>query len=116
MFDSSSYPKFNFVTRVAHRKLHLYTAIQFGCFAVLVALTNISQVSVVFPFFMASLVFVREAMKYIFTEKELEELDAREDKPMDDDSTPSKESSKQRMSAAVAAPSESFEQTDAIVA
>jgi len=88
MFDSSSYPKFNFVTRVAHRKLHLYTAIQFGCFAILVALTNISQVAVVFPFFMASLVFVRKALVKFFTPEELEELDAREDKPMDDEWNP----------------------------
>ncbi|KAL9138860.1 carbonic anhydrase part [Amphidinium carterae] len=107
MFDSSTYPKFNFVTRVAHRQLHLYTAIQFGCFAVLVALTNISQVAVVFPFFMASLVFVRKAMKYIFSDAELEELDAREDKPMDDDFAPSKTSSKQHMSEAMGFPDES---------
>jgi len=88
MFDSSSYPKFNFVTRVEHRKLHMYTAIQFGCFAILVALTNISQVAVVFPFFMASLVFVRKALSRVFTQEELEELDAREDKPMDEDWVP----------------------------
>ncbi|KAL9138788.1 carbonic anhydrase part [Amphidinium carterae] len=115
MFDSNSYPKYNFVTRVAHRQLHLYTAIQFGSFAILVALTNIGQVSVVFPFFMASLVFVRKAMKYLFTEKELEELDAREDKPMDDDFAPSKQSSKQHMAAAAAVPAEDGEQADATV-
>eukprot|EP00971_Amphidinium_carterae_P106639 2112507-Amphidinium_carterae.1 len=62
---------------------------------------------------MASLVFVRKAMKYLFTEKELEELDAREDKPMDDDFAPSKQSSKQHMAAAAAVPAEDGEQADA---
>eukprot|EP00971_Amphidinium_carterae_P092924 1839691-Amphidinium_carterae.1 len=59
---------------------------------------------------MASLVFVRKAMKYLFTENELEELDAREDKPMDDDLAPSKQSSKQHVAAAAAVTGESAEQ------
>eukprot|EP00403_Amphidinium_massartii_P023794 CAMPEP_0178398612 /NCGR_PEP_ID=MMETSP0689_2-20121128/14862_1 /TAXON_ID=160604 /ORGANISM="Amphidinium massartii, Strain CS-259" /LENGTH=91 /DNA_ID=CAMNT_0020019379 /DNA_START=1 /DNA_END=276 /DNA_ORIENTATION=+ len=48
-------------------------------------MTEISQVAVVFPFFMASLVFVRKALRYLFSEDELDELDCREEKPMDDD-------------------------------
>jgi len=94
IWNKQNYPKFNFVTKVEHRKLHMYTAIQAFCFVVLFAMTEISQVAVIFPFFMASLVFVRKALVYLFTADELEELDSREEKPMDDDSEPTRSASK----------------------
>ena len=88
IWTPEDYPRYNFVTRVARKKMHLYTFIQFMCFAILYAMTEIKQVAVVFPFFMGSLVFVRKALPCIFTQEELEELDAKEDKPMDEPNAP----------------------------
>ena len=88
IWNPEDYPKYNFVTRVARNKMHLYTFIQFMCFAILYAMTEIKQVAVIFPFFMGSLVFVRKALPCAFTQDELEELDAKEDKPMDDPNAP----------------------------
>mmetsp|Transcript_19934 Transcript_19934/g.43480 ORF Transcript_19934/g.43480 Transcript_19934/m.43480 type:complete len:603 (-) Transcript_19934:385-2193(-) len=85
VWDRSAYPRYRYVTRVPFSSLHLYTLIQFICFAVLYTLTSISAVAVVFPFFMASLVFVRKSFVWLFTQEELEELDAHEDLPLDDD-------------------------------
>jgi len=85
IWDRSLYPRFRFVTRVPYASLHKYTLIQAVCFVVLYVLTSVSEVAVVFPFFMASLVFVRKALKWVFTEVELAELDAHEDLPPDDE-------------------------------
>jgi len=84
IFDSDDYPRFNFVTRVARKQMHLYTAIQASCLVILFAMTEVKQVAVIFPFFMGSLVFVRKMLPWIFTEEELEELDADAEKPMDE--------------------------------
>jgi len=85
IWDRSLYPRFRFVTRVPYASLHKYTVIQFFCFVVLYVLTSVSAVAVVFPFFMASLVFVRKGLSRVFTEAELAELDAHEDLPPDDE-------------------------------
>mmetsp|Transcript_46170 Transcript_46170/g.103556 ORF Transcript_46170/g.103556 Transcript_46170/m.103556 type:complete len:583 (-) Transcript_46170:134-1882(-) len=83
--DKSKYPKYNFVTKVEHKKLHLYTFIQGSCLIVLFCMTEVKQVAVIFPFFMGSLVFVRKLLPRIFTESELSELDSAEEKPMEDE-------------------------------
>jgi len=85
IWDRSAYPRFRFVTKVRFWSLHKYTLIQFACFIVLYILTSVSAVAVVFPFFMASLVFVRKSLRWVFTEEELAELDAHEDLPPDED-------------------------------
>jgi len=85
IWDRSLYPRFRYVTRVPYAKLHKYTAIQFFCWALLWVLTIIKQIAVIFPFFMAALVFVRKSLKWLFTEEELAELDAHEDLPPDDE-------------------------------
>jgi len=85
VWDRTAYPRYRYVTRVPFTSLHLYTLIQFVCFVVLYVLTSISAVAVVFPFFMASLVFVRKSFNCFFTQQELAELDAHEDLPLDEE-------------------------------
>jgi len=91
IWDPSLYPRFRYVTRVKFASMHKYTIIQFFCFVVLYVLTSVKAVAVVFPFFMASLVFVRKALRWVFTEDELAELDAHEDLPPDDETQDPKE-------------------------
>eukprot|EP00971_Amphidinium_carterae_P242592 4816713-Amphidinium_carterae.1 len=85
IWDKSKYPKYNFVTKVEHKKLQLYTFIQASCLLVLFVMTEVKQVAVIFPFFMGSLVFVRKMLPWLFTESELCELDSAEEKPMEDE-------------------------------
>merc|ERR1712228_305048 len=85
VWDRSAYPRFRYVTRVRFSRLHLYTFIQLVCLLILYVLTSISSVGVVFPVFMASLVFVRKSLGFFFTEEELAELDAFENLPPDDE-------------------------------
>merc|ERR1712232_1537265 len=56
-------------------RIHLFTVFQLVCLGILYALKSIKAVAVVFPFFIASLVFIRWGFKKIFTEEELEALD-----------------------------------------
>lgn len=62
--------------------MHLYTFVQVVCLAILYGLKAIKETSVVFPFFMASLAIIRKAMRFIFTQEELQLLDSH---PADDD-------------------------------
>jgi hypothetical protein len=80
-FDSKTYPRLPYVTRVATSRLHKFTFIQFVCLAILYGLKAMKQTAMVFPFFIASLVFVRKGLDRVFTEKELDVLDAEEDLP-----------------------------------
>ncbi|CAE7322534.1 SLC4A4, partial [Symbiodinium sp. KB8] len=52
------------------------------CLGILYGLKAIKETSVVFPFFMASLAIIRKALKCMFTEEELKQLDSL---PGDDD-------------------------------
>merc|ERR1712232_1488404 len=56
-------------------RIHLFTVFQLVCLGILYALKSIKAVAVVFPFFIASLVFIRWGFKKFFTEEELEALD-----------------------------------------
>eukprot|EP00439_Symbiodinium_sp_Y106_P087414 s60_g51.t1 len=51
------------------------TRLQFICLAILYGLKEIKETAVVFPFFMASLAIIRKAMRWMFTEEELKQLD-----------------------------------------
>eukprot|EP00420_Gonyaulax_spinifera_P032049 CAMPEP_0197878110 /NCGR_PEP_ID=MMETSP1439-20131203/6586_1 /TAXON_ID=66791 /ORGANISM="Gonyaulax spinifera, Strain CCMP409" /LENGTH=576 /DNA_ID=CAMNT_0043497497 /DNA_START=159 /DNA_END=1889 /DNA_ORIENTATION=- len=83
IFDMTKYPKLPYVTRIRTKRLHLFTGIQFFCLIVLYALKAVKQTAVAFPFFIAFLIFVRLWLKYIFTDQELEVLDAHMDLPAD---------------------------------
>jgi hypothetical protein len=80
-FDPKTYPRFQYVTRIQTHRLHLFTFIQFFCLAILYGLKALKQTAMVFPFFIAFLVFVRKGLGKIFTKKELGVLDAEEELP-----------------------------------
>jgi hypothetical protein len=85
-FDPSTYPRLPYVTRTTTRRLHLFTFIQFLGLAILYALKTVKQTAIVFPFFIALLVFVRKALPCCFSQKELEVLDADEELPPEPES------------------------------
>jgi hypothetical protein len=82
-FDPQSHPRLPYVTRLTTRQLHKFTLIQFICLAILYALKAYKQTAMVFPFFIALLVFVRKGLGRYFKEEELAVLDAEEDLPPD---------------------------------
>merc|ERR1711988_84506 len=75
-FDPRTYPRLPYVTRITTRRLHLFTLIQFICLAILYGLKAVKRTAMIFPFFIALLVFVRRGLAKYFTETELEVLDA----------------------------------------
>merc|ERR1719389_481257 len=75
IWDPSKYPKYGYVEKVKASSIHKFTFYQLICLGILYALKSIKAVAVVFPFFIASLVFIRWGFKKIFTEEELEALD-----------------------------------------
>jgi hypothetical protein len=83
-FEKSTYPRLPYVTRVRTRRMHLYTLIQIVLLCFVYGLTRVRQTGVLFPFFVASLVPFRVfVLPKIFTEEELEVLDAHQDLPPD---------------------------------
>lgn len=90
IWDPSKYPQYSFVKKVPLKKLHLFTVLQALCLAILYALKSIKAVAVVFPFFIAALVFIRKGFGGFFSVEELEALDGEESsehetKPVDSD-------------------------------
>jgi hypothetical protein len=83
MFDPKSYPKYPYVTRIETKRLHSFTIFQFIMLVILYVLKEIKQTGVAFPFFIASLVFVRIGLKKFFTKEELFVLDNHDDLPPD---------------------------------
>lgn len=75
IWDSSKYPKYAYVEKVAPNSIHKFTFFQLICLGILYALKSIKAVAVVFPFFIASLVFIRWGFNKLFTAEELEALD-----------------------------------------
>lgn len=80
LMDSALYPATHYIRRVPIRTIHLYTALQFLCLAVLCAI-NVSRweiVRIVFPVFIALLVPIRALAAKFFSKDDLEILDAEE--------------------------------------
>ncbi|CAE6945319.1 Slc4a1 [Symbiodinium sp. CCMP2592] len=75
IWDSSKYPSYHYIQKLPVHRVHLYTFVQFICLAILYGLKEIKETAVVFPFFMASLAIIRKAMRWMFTEEELKQLD-----------------------------------------
>merc|ERR1712178_596641 len=84
-WDTSKYPKYGYVEKVKASSIHKFTFYQLICLGILYALKSIKAVAVVFPFFIASLVFIRWGFAKIFTAEELEALDGHGD---EDDEVP----------------------------
>eukprot|EP00439_Symbiodinium_sp_Y106_P084158 s176_g25.t1 len=76
IWDTTKYPNYHFLgDHMSVRRVHLYTAIQVVCLATLYALKTTSEVAVVFPLFIATLAVIRQALRSIFSEVELQLLD-----------------------------------------
>jgi hypothetical protein len=73
--DSTKYPKYDYVAKVASARIHKFTVLQFICLVILYALKSFKEVAVVFPFFIAALVPIRRCFERMFTPEELEALD-----------------------------------------
>merc|ERR1719473_2362421 len=82
-FDPRTYPRLPYVTRMPTGRLHKFTFIQVICLAILYALKAVKSTAMVFPFFIALLVFVSKGLGKFFSQEELEVLDAEEDLPPD---------------------------------
>merc|ERR550537_1719355 len=82
--DSTKYPKYDYVAKVASARIHKFTVLQFICLCILYALKSIKEVAVIFPFFIAALVPIRWSFNKIFTVEELDALDGYEE----EDETP----------------------------
>jgi len=82
IWDPARYPQYHYIQKLPASRVHLYTFVQVVCLAILYGLKAIKETSVVFPFFMASLAIIRKAMRFIFTQEELQLLDSH---PADDD-------------------------------
>ncbi|CAE7231229.1 SLC4A4 [Symbiodinium natans] len=76
IWDPAKYPQYHYIQKLPIRRVHLYTLVQVVCLGILYGLKAIKETSVVFPFFMASLAIIRKAMRFLFTQEELELLDS----------------------------------------
>merc|ERR1712007_317249 len=81
IWDGSKFPQYPYIKTLQQsehssmKRVHVFTLLQLICLGILYALKSIKAVAVVFPFFIASLVFIRWGFAKIFTEEELEALD-----------------------------------------
>merc|ERR1712107_245627 len=81
IWEESKFPQYPYVKTLkasensSMNRIHLFTFFQLICLGILYALKSIKAVAVVFPFFIASLVFIRWGFNKLFTAEELEALD-----------------------------------------
>jgi len=68
-------PDYMFLRNVPLRRVHLFTAIQILCLAVLWIIKQIKSISIVFPLMVLAMCFVRKALDWVFTRHELKWLD-----------------------------------------
>lgn len=68
-------PDLVFLRHVRLGRVHLFTLIQIACLILLFVLKLFKAISIVFPMMVLALIFIRFAMSYIFTDKELSYLD-----------------------------------------
>ena len=76
IWDTKSYPKYNYVKSVGLKTVHLFTAVQAFFLVLIYVLTRIDGVSVVFPFIIGALVFVRPLLASCFNPEDLKSLDS----------------------------------------
>lgn len=68
-------PDHIFTRHVRLYRVHLFTFIQIICLVILYALKMNKTISITFPLMVVCLVFIRFALNYVFTDKELNYLD-----------------------------------------
>eukprot|EP00930_Biecheleria_cincta_P055604 TRINITY_DN41917_c0_g1_i1.p1 TRINITY_DN41917_c0_g1~~TRINITY_DN41917_c0_g1_i1.p1 ORF type:complete len:605 (-),score=58.06 TRINITY_DN41917_c0_g1_i1:108-1922(-) len=78
IWNTRDYPKYDYIIHLPIKRVHLFTAIQTGCFIILYLLKDNKDTSVGFPFFIAGLIVLRRFFGRIFTQNELEDLDGNE--------------------------------------
>ncbi|KFV96797.1 Sodium-driven chloride bicarbonate exchanger, partial [Eurypyga helias] len=67
-------PDFIYLRHVPLQKVHLFTIIQLVCLVLLWVIKS-SQAAIIFPMMVLALVFVRKAMDFCFSKRELSFLD-----------------------------------------
>ncbi|PVD39088.1 hypothetical protein C0Q70_01716 [Pomacea canaliculata] len=76
IFKPAKYqPDYIYLRHVPIKRVHIFTAIQVCCLAVLWVIKSVKSVSIIFPIMVLGTCFVRKAMDYIFTQRELKWLD-----------------------------------------
>ncbi|XP_059157993.1 electroneutral sodium bicarbonate exchanger 1-like isoform X2 [Physella acuta] len=68
-------PDYIYLRHVPIKRVHIFTVIQIICLAVLWVIKSVKSVSIIFPIMVLGTCFVRKAMDYIFTQRELKWLD-----------------------------------------
>ncbi|XP_049653843.1 electroneutral sodium bicarbonate exchanger 1-like isoform X13 [Accipiter gentilis] len=103
-------PDFIYLRHVPLRKVHFFTAIQLTCLVLLWTI-KVSRAAIIFPMMVLALVFVRKAMDFCFSKRELSSLDdlmPERKKKLDDarnEAGEEEEESRRAMEAAAAASS-----------
>merc|ERR1711874_10299 len=75
IWKQSDYPQYPYLANVPIKGVHLFTAVQIICFAILYWLKSNKDTSVGFPFFIAGLIVLRRFFSRMFTEDVLAALD-----------------------------------------
>ncbi|XP_059218992.1 anion exchange protein 3 isoform X3 [Stomoxys calcitrans] len=78
------YPPTPYVRKVPTWKMHMFTAIQVGCLALLWAVKS-SKISLAFPFFLVMMVPIRMKLGSMYKPQEIAALDGSEAKPDEDE-------------------------------
>ncbi|KAK4328619.1 hypothetical protein Pmani_000990 [Petrolisthes manimaculis] len=68
-------PDYTFLRQVPLKKVHLFTAIQLTCLALLWIIKSFKQTSIFFPLMLVVMVGVRKCLDWVFTQRELKILD-----------------------------------------
>ncbi|KAL3855467.1 hypothetical protein ACJMK2_014678 [Sinanodonta woodiana] len=68
-------PDYVFLRHVPLRRVHFYTAIQIVCLVLLWVVKSVKVISIAFPIMVLATVFVRKALDWVFTQRELLWLD-----------------------------------------
>ncbi|CAE7533950.1 Slc4a10 [Symbiodinium necroappetens] len=75
IWDPAKYPQYHYIQNFPISRVRLYTVVQVIWLGILYGIQAIKETSVVFPLFVASLAIIRKAMRFMFTEDELKQLD-----------------------------------------
>ncbi|XP_074604293.1 na[+]-driven anion exchanger 1 isoform X2 [Brevipalpus obovatus] len=68
-------PDYMFLRHVPTPRVHLFTAIQLVCFALLWIIKSYHRTSILFPLMLVIMIGIRKALDFLFTQRELKVLD-----------------------------------------
>ncbi|TGZ66322.1 hypothetical protein CRM22_005384 [Opisthorchis felineus] len=68
-------PDYSYLRHVPLRRVHMFTAIQVTCLAMLWVIKSVDAVAILFPIMVLAMCFIRKALDFIFTQDELKWLD-----------------------------------------